>query len=459
MRTFDAIVIGSGQGGSPLAIQLAKHGLRTAIVEKRWPGGTCVNDGCTPTKTMIADARVAHVVKHSYDHGVDVRSFSVDLERIKARKDKVVASFRAGTAKGLTHTEGLELISGNAVFTGHKVLEITLAGGGKDTITAEKIFINTGAKPMVPDIPGLDTINWCDSTSILDVDKIPAHLVVIGASYIALEMGQLFRRLGSEVTILEHGKRFLAKEDEDIANAVQGILAAEGITIRLDTPVTQVSQSAPEKLSITLHNSTVLEASHLLVATGRTPQAKPLQPQLTGLALDAHGYIPVNDFLETNVPGIYALGDVKPGPAFTHVSYNDYIILLNNLFNGKQQSVKDRPLLYCMFTDPELGRVGLTEQDARQQNIPVKVASLPMSHAARGIETGETKGMMKAIVHADTLEILGASVLGASGGEVMTVLQMAMAGHIRAPQLREMMFAHPLFSESVNNLFQGITGH
>lgn len=459
MRTFDAIVIGSGQGGSPLAKQLARHGLRTAIIEKRWPGGTCVNDGCTPTKTMIADAHVAHVVKHSYDHGVDVRSFTIDLERIKARKDKVVASFRAGTEKGLTSTEGLELIRGTAVFTGPKVLEITLNDGGSDTITADKIFINAGAKPTVPDIPGLDTINWCDSTSILDIDKIPEHLVIIGASYIALEMGQLFRRLGSEVSILEHGPRFLAKEDEDIANAVQGILAEEGINIHLETSVTQVAQSAPEKLSITLQNGTVLEASHLLVAAGRAPQAKALQPARTGLELDGHGYIPVNEFLETKVPGIYALGDVKPGPAFTHVSYNDYIIIINNLFKGQQQSIKNRPLLYCMFTDPELGRVGLTEQDARKQNIPVKVATLPMTRAARGIETGQTKGLMKAVVHAETLEILGASILGASGGEVMTILQMAMTGHIKADQLREMMFAHPLFAESINNLFMGITDH
>ncbi|PUZ29908.1 Pyruvate/2-oxoglutarate dehydrogenase complex, dihydrolipoamide dehydrogenase (E3) component [Chitinophaga costaii] len=453
MRKLDAIVIGSGQGGTPLAKALAQSGLNTVIIEKRWVGGTCVNDGCTPTKTMIADARAAYVVKHSYDHGVDVRSFTIDLPTIIARKNKVVASSRNNTEKGLQQTKGLELLYGTAVFTGQKIISVMKDDGTTETLTADKIFINTGAKPLIPAIPGLAHVSYYDSTSLLDVDKIPTHLVIVGASYIALEMGQLFRRLGSTVSILEKSHRILPKEDEDIAHAVQDMLVSEGITIHTGAAVTELNQLVPEKIQVTLSTNDILEASHILLASGRVPQSAALHPAATGLQVDDKGYILVNEYLETNVPGIYALGDVKPGPAFTHVSYNDYIILRNNLLKHTRQSTQDRPLLYCMFTDPELGRVGLTEQEAQQRQLPFTVVSLPMSKVARGIETGETRGLMKAIVHRETMEILGASILGASGGEVMTVLQMAMAGRIRADQLRDMMFAHPLFSESLNNLF------
>lgn len=456
MRKLDAIVIGSGQGGTPLTKKLAKSGLKTAIIEKRWIGGTCINDGCTPTKTMIADARTAYVVKHSYDHGVDVRSFSIDLQKIIARKNKVVQSFREGAQKGLEKTEHLEIIFGEAQFTGDKTITITKKDGSTETISADKIFINAGAMPVIPDISGLDKVPYYTSTTLLDVEKVPAHLVIVGASYIALELGQLFRRLGSEVSILEKGKRFLAKEDEDIAKAVKEMLEAEGIQFHLEAEIITATQSAPEKLHLELNTGITLDASHLLIASGRAPQTERLQLKNAGIATDEKGYITVNEYLETNVPGVFALGDVKPGPAFTHVAYNDYIVITNNLLKGKKQSIKDRPLLYCMFTDPELGRVGLTEQEARKQGLNIKVATLPMTRVARGIETNQTTGLMKAVVNADTFEILGASVLGAEGGEVMTVLQMAMAGGIKADEIREMMFAHPLFSESLNNLFMTI---
>ena len=456
MRKIDAIVIGSGQGGVPLAKKLAKSGLQTAIIEKRWIGGTCINDGCTPTKTMIADARTAYVVKNSYNHGIDVRSFSVDLQKIIARKNKVVQMFRDGSQKGLEKTANLEVIFGEAQFTGDKTITITKKDGSTEVLRADKIFINTGAKPSVPKISGLDAIPFYNSTTLLDIDKIPSHLIIVGASYIALEFGQLFRRLGSEVSILEKGDRFLSKEDEDISKAVKEMLEAEGIHIHMQAEAKSVSQSAPEKIQMELSTGTTLQGSHVLIASGRVPQTDRLQADKSGIALDERGYIKVNEKLETNVPGVYALGDVKPGPAFTHVSYNDYIILVNNLLKGRQQTTTDRPLLYCMFTDPELGRVGLNEQQAREKGILFKVATLPMTRVARGIETGQTIGLMKAIINPDTLEILGASILGASGGEIMTILQMAMAGGIKADQVREMMFAHPLFAESLNNLFMTI---
>jgi pyruvate/2-oxoglutarate dehydrogenase complex dihydrolipoamide dehydrogenase (E3) component len=455
MRKFDAIVIGSGQGGVPLAKKLAKAGWQTAIVEKRWIGGTCINDGCTPTKSMIACGAAAHVIANSQEWGITVSDFKVDLEKIVARKNKVVEMFREGATKGMEKTEGLFILYGEAAFSGDKTLTVTLKDGTQEEISAGHIFINTGTLPKIPPIPGLDTVPYLTNTSILDVTKLPSHLIVLGSGYIGLEFGQLFRRLGSQVTIIDRGKQLLQHEDEDVAIAVKKAMETAGITMLTGANVQKAEQMGDVvRLQLTANGETMaITGSHVLVALGRAPQSYALQPEKTGLRLDEKGYIPVNDKLETNVPGIYALGDIKGGPAFTHISYNDYLVIYKNLVNKENISIKDRPVPYCMFTDPQMGRVGLTEKAAKEAGYKVKVACLDMSRVARAIETGNTQGFMKAVIDADTDKLLGVAILGPEGGEVMSVLQMAMLGGLTATQLREMIFAHPLYSESINNLF------
>jgi len=454
MQHFNAIIIGSGQGGNPLARKLAKAGWQTALVEKKWLGGTCINDGCTPTKAMIASARAAWVAANSGQWGVRVNGYSVDMERVVERKNRIVADFRAGTEKRL-QTAGLTLFYGEAAFTGPKTLHVQLHDGGEATLTADHIVIDTGSTPQVPPISGLDAIPWFTSTTLLDLPALPSHLLVMGGSYIALELGQLFRRFGSEVTIIERAQQLVPREDEDVAAGVRQIMEAEGIRIFTGTDVQQAEQTSR---GIVLHIRTkdqqhVLQGSHLLAATGRTPQTPALQLDKAGVQTDDEGYIHVNDRLETNVPGIYALGDVKGGPAFTHISYHDHFIVYRHLLGKGNASIQDRQVPYCMFTDPQLGRIGLSEKEARQQGLRYKVASLPMQQVARAIETGQTSGFMKALVAEDSGRILGAAVLGAEGGEIMSLLQMAMLGGITAQQLKEMIFAHPLYAESLNNLF------
>jgi pyruvate/2-oxoglutarate dehydrogenase complex dihydrolipoamide dehydrogenase (E3) component len=443
-KKWDAIVIGSGQAGSPLARKLAKAGWRTAIIEMEHVGGTCINVGCTPTKTMIADAKVAQTVREAPGRGIHTGSLSIDLGPILRRKNNIVESFRSGTEKGLTGTDNLTLIMGSATFCGPKTISV-----GEDTHTAEHFFINTGCSPSIPTIEGLDTVPYLTSTTLLDIPVIPAHLVVLGGGYIALEMGQLFRRLGSEVSIIERSKALLSREDEDIQRSVREILEGEGMHIHLDAEVAKVSGA----VSVHLRDGSSIEGSHLLVAVGRSPRSAALQLDRTGVETDARGFIKVDERLQTNVPGIYALGDVKGGPAFTHISYNDYIIVAGNLLENKSLSTKDRMVPYCMFTDPQLGRIGLSEREALEKGLSVRTAVLPMTRVARAVETGRTKGLMKAVVDTGTKMILGAAVLGEEGGEIMTILQMAMQGGITYEQIKDMVFAHPLYAESLNNLF------
>ncbi len=455
MRKFDAIVIGSGQGGVPLAKKLAKAGWQTAIVEKRWIGGTCINDGCTPTKSMIASGAAAHIIANSQEWGITVSDYKVDLEKIVARKNKVVQSFREGATKGMEKTQGLSIIYGEAVFSGDKTLSVKLQDGGQEEIAAEHIFINTGTLPSIPPIPGLDTVNYLTNTTIMELTKLPTHLMVLGSGYVGLEFGQLFRRLGCQVTIIDKNKQLLQHEDEDVAVAVKKVMETSGVTMFSSANVQKVEQTGEAiRLQLTANGEThAITGSHLLVAAGRTPQSKSLQPEKTGLALDEKGYIPVNDKLETNVPGIYALGDVKGGPAFTHISYNDHLVVYKNLIHMENVSIKDRPIPYCMFTDPQLGRVGLTEKEAKAAGYKVKVACLDMTRVARAIETGNTQGFMKAVIDSNTDKLLGVAILGPEGGEVMSALQLAMLGGLTVTQLKEMIFAHPLYAESINNLF------
>ena len=455
MKWYDAIVIGSGQGGTPLAKKLAGRGLKTAIIEQRWAGGTCINGGCTPTKTMVASARMAYMAKRSKEFGVTINGFSVDMPAIFSRKQQVVESFRGSSEKGLLNTKHLELIYGEAAFSGIKQVRLMLRGGGEETITADKIFINVGCRPSIPKIDGLDAVKYLTSTSIMELKEIPEHLIAIGGGYISLEFGPMFSRFGSKITILEHAERFLGREDEDVATEIKKFLEDEGIEILTGCDITRVS-SANDGTSVTVKingEEKVFNGSHLLIGAGRTPNTHTLQPGNSGVKLTGRGHIIVNDKLETTAAGVYALGDVKGGPEFTHISYHDHLIISKNLFENGNETTSGRMIPYCMFTDPQLGRVGITEQEAREKEIKIKVAKLPMSHIARAIETSETRGFMKAVIDADSNKILGVAVLGEQGGEMMSMLEIAMMGNLSYDVLKTAIFAHPLYAESLNNLF------
>jgi len=458
MKTYDAIIIGSGQAGTPLAKKLAKAGKKTAIIEKRYVGGTCVNDGCTPTKALVASARMAYMATRK-DLGVEVNDYKIDFLAIMQRKDALVEKSRNGGQKGLEETENLDLIFGDASFIGKKTLNVKLNAGGEEEMTAELIFIDTGAKTTIPEINGLKTVPYLTSTTILDLKEFPESLIIIGGNYIGLEFGQMFSRFGSKITILEKGKTIMSKEDADVSETVTQFLTEEGLEILSGIEINKIEKSPEGKITLTIkkdNQQQQITASHLLIAVGRSPQTKTLDLEKTGVEVDEKGFIKVNDKLETTAPGIYALGDVKPGPAFTHIAYNDHLVVLKNLLENANVSIKGRPVPYCMFTDPQLGHIGLSENEARKQGLDILVAKLPMEKVARAVETNETKGFMKAVVDAKTNQVLGATVLGYEGGEVMAVLQMAMQGKITAHELRENIFAHPTMSESINNLFMTI---
>ena len=456
MKQYDAIVIGAGQAGGPLAKKLALAGKKTLLVEKRWIGGTCVNDGCTPTKTMIASAKMAYLAANSAPLGIKIKKYSVDMPSIKKRKDGIVELFRNGSKDRLEATENLTILFGEAAFTGMKTIAVKTGKGKQHKFKADLFFINTGAQTVIPEIEGLGDAGYLTSTTIMELDHIPGHLLILGGNYIGLEFGQMFRRFGSKVTVLEKSGRIVSREDEDISAALMKILEDEQITIHLNTVVTGFKKTKKGNIIATVDNrgkTAKIKCSHVLLAVGRVPQTQALNLTKTGVKTGEKGNIVVNDKLETNVPGIYALGDVKGGPAFTHISYNDYTIVYRNLVHGENLTIKNRPVPYCMFTEPQLGRIGLSETEAKKLKLNYKVAKLPMDHVARAIETGDTRGFMKAIVDVDTKQILGAAILGPEGGEIMTVLQMAMMGGIDYEQIRYCIFAHPLYAESLNNLF------
>jgi pyruvate/2-oxoglutarate dehydrogenase complex dihydrolipoamide dehydrogenase (E3) component len=452
---YDAIVIGSGQAGTPLSKELAKSGLKTALIEKRWVGGTCVNDGCTPTKTMISSAKLAWSIANSKKLGLHTGDFSVDLPAILQRKNDIVDSMRGGSEKGILKTENLDLIYGNARFTGEKEITVKLNTGEEQILSADRIFINAGERPAIPEIEGINEIDYLTSTSIMEVQQIPEHLLIIGSGYIALEFGQMYRRFGSKVTILEQSKRILKHEDEDIADEIVKILKEEEIDIVVNCSVGSVKKAGGTIAVSVLADGTgkTITCSHVLIGAGRTPNTKELGLEIAGVKVNEKGYIQVNEKLETTAEGIYALGDVKGGPAFTHIAYDDYRIIKKNVIEKGDVSISGRIVPYCMFIDPQLGRVGITEQEARESGMEIIVAAIPNSSVARSIETGDTRGMMKAVIDAGTGKILGASVLAPEGGEVVTVLQMAMLGGVTYQQIRDGIFAHPTYAESLNNLF------
>ncbi|MBE9464403.1 mercuric reductase [Dyadobacter sp. UP-52] len=455
MMKYDAIVIGSGQAGTPLSKKLAAAGMKTALIEKRWVGGTCVNDGCSPTKAMISSAKLAWSVANSEKLGIHVGGYTVDLHEILERKNEIVLRMRGNSEKGILETENLDLIYGTATFTGEKEITVKLNNGETQVLSADKFFLNVGEQPSIPEIEGIDKIDYLTSTSIMELDEIPEHLVIIGSGYIALEFGQMYRRFGSKVTILEQSERILHREDEDIADEICKIFKEEEIEIITDCKVELIKK---EGGNITLflgvdQTSKNISCSHVLVAAGRKPNTSDLGLDVTGVEINEKGYIKVNDKLETTKEGIYALGDVKGGPAFTHIAYDDYRIIQENVIEKGNASIKDRLVPYCMFIDPQLGRVGMTEMEANESGKKIIVATIPNTSVARAIETGDTRGMMKAVIDADSGKILGASVLATEGGEVVTILQMAMIGGITYEQIKNGVFAHPTYAESLNNLF------
>jgi pyruvate/2-oxoglutarate dehydrogenase complex dihydrolipoamide dehydrogenase (E3) component len=450
---FDAMVIGTGQAGKPLSYALADLGWKVALIERAELGGSCINTGCTPTKTMVASAQVAHYARDAARWGVQVSGVAVDLPAVVARKNQVVQNARTSIQKRIDARPTIKLVRGPARFIAPHQVQV-----GSEVFESEKIFINTGTRAAIPQIPGFDTVPFLTNATIMELQAVPENLIVLGGGYIGLEFGQIFRRFGSGVTIIHNGERILPREDRDITSALQNVLEAEGIVLRMKTETKRV-ENRNGAIALTLESggrSEALQGSHLLVATGRKPNTDDLGLEAAGVSTDAHGYIKVNGRLETNVPGIWALGDAKGGPAFTHISYNDYQIAYGNIIEGKNLSIENRYLPYALFTDPQLGRVGMTETVARASGRKFKMGTFPMSSVSRAVERDETAGLMKIIVDAQSDRILGAAILGSEGGETVQILgAMILAG---APYtvLKGAVFIHPTLAEGFFGLLESV---
>ena len=452
---FDTVIIGTGQSGKPLALALARAGRKVAVIEREQVGGTCINVGCTPTKTMVASGRVAYLARRAKDYGVNAGRVSVDMRRVVKRKRGVVESFRSYGQKTLEKTANVELIFGEARLKDAKRVVVELRRGGTRELEGKRIVINTGGRPAVPPIEGLDRVPFLDSTSIMELTELPGHLIVLGGGYIGLEFCQMFRRFGARVTIVNRDPRLILREDPDVSAEVEKILKEDGIEVLNSAQVMRIEKSGGgvRVLLQSREGAKKISGSHLLLALGRVPNSDRLNLAAAGVQTDKLGYIEVDAKLETNVPGIYAIGDVKGGPAFTHISYDDFRILRENWLNGGNATIEGRLVPNCMFIDPQLATVGLNETEAQRRGIDHRVAKLSMRGVARALEMSETRGFMKAIVDAKTQQILGCTVLGVEGGEIMSMMQIAMMGKLPFPAIKEAIFAHPTLAESLNNLF------
>ena len=441
---YDAIIIGSGQGGTPLARRLADLGKTVALIERKELGGTCINTGCTPTKTMIASAQVAHYAHNATRWGVRTTGVTVDLPAIVARKDRIVQRFRAGHQRRVDARATLHLYRGAARFLTPHSIRV-----GEQVLEGEHIFIDTGTRPSIPHVPGLDTVPFLTNATIMELGELPTHLLVLGGGYIGLEFGQMFHRFGSAVTVIHQHGQILPREDADVVAELQRALEAEGLHFLLNARTTKV-ETKNGHITLTLEGvagSRTVSGSHLLVAAGRTPNTEELELDKAGVETDTAGFITVNSRLETTVPGIWALGDVKGGPAFTHISYNDFQIIYGNLVEGKNLSTAHRIVPYAVFTDPQLGGVGITEKEARARGYRLKIGKSPMSAVARAIEREETAGLMKLVVDAATDRILGASILGAEGGELVQILSTLMLADLPYTVLKGAIYIHPTLAE------------
>jgi pyruvate/2-oxoglutarate dehydrogenase complex dihydrolipoamide dehydrogenase (E3) component len=453
MARYDAIVIGSGQAGNPLSQKLADRGWTVALVEKENLGGTCVNTGCTPTKTMIASAQVAHYARNAANWGVQAGAVRVDLAAVVARKDRVVNQWRSGVERKVEARKNLHLYRGSARFIDPHRLRV-----GQEELEGERIFINTGTRPVIPPLAGLDRIDYLTNASLMQLRELPAHLLVLGGGYIGLEFGQMFRRFGCDVTIVHKGDYLLPREDSDVTQELQKSLEKEGIRFLLQANTTHVDkQGGQVVLKVeTGGKSETVRGSHLLVATGRRPNTDDLGLESTGVQLTREGFIKVNGRLETGVPGIWALGDVKGGPAFTHISYNDYQIVYANLVEGKNLTTDHRLVPYSVFTDPQLGRVGMTEKEARAAGHKLKVGKIPTAWVARAIERDETAGLMKVVVDAATDKILGAAILASEGGELVQILGFVMLAGGPYTLLKGAVYIHPTMAEGFWTLMEEV---
>ena len=453
---FDAIVIGSGQAGPFLAARLAEAGMKTALVEREHLGGTCVNDGCIPTKTLIASARTAHVARRAAQYGVHVGGpVSVDMAAVKARKDRVVGQSIDGLAKWLHGIEKLQLVWGHARFIGPHAVEVT-SESGTQVLEAPKIFINVGGRAVLPEWPGIGDVRALTNTSMMGIDELPDHLIVVGGSYIGLEFAQMYRRFGSRVTVIEYGDRLIGREDPDVSREVQAILEREGVRFHLAVHCAKVTAaSGGTRIRVALNaggTAHEVEGSHLLAAVGRRPNTDDLGLERAGIATDARGFIKVDDQLRTNVGGIWALGDVNGRGAFTHTSYNDHEIVVANLLENDPRRVSDRIPAYALFTDPPLGRVGMTETEARASGRRVLAGLMPMSRVGRAKERGETQGFMKVVVDVDTEHILGAALLCIEGDEIVHSLLDVMAAGASYKVIQRSVPIHPTVSELIPTL-------
>jgi pyruvate/2-oxoglutarate dehydrogenase complex dihydrolipoamide dehydrogenase (E3) component len=448
-RKYDAIVIGAGQAGPSLAARFAGAGKSIAIIERHLFGGTCVNAGCTPTKTLIASARIAYDARRAHDYGIELpaASIAVDMRAVQARKKRVVDASKTGLENWIRGLQNCTVYKGHARFESARSVSVD-----GQVLTSEQIFINVGGRPRIPAFPGVDGVPFLTSTSVLELEELPAHLLIIGGSYVGLEFAQMYRRFGSEVTVIEQQPRLLSHEDLEVAAAIQAALEAEGIRIRLEAECIELAHDA-ESVTANVHcsaGSPQITGSHVLVAVGRVPNTDDLGLEKAGVETDHAGFIKVDDELRTNVSGIWALGDCNGKGAFTHTAYNDYEIVAANLFEGNpRRRLSDRIPCYALFVDPPLGRVGLTERDALAQGHTIRIGSRPMTRIARAVEKGETRGLMKVVVDARSNLILGASILGVGADEAIHSLIDVMAAKVPFTTLRNTVHIHPTVSELI----------
>lgn len=451
-QRFDAIVVGAGQAGPPLAGRLTEAGQTVAVIERQLVGGTCVNYGCIPTKTLVASAHAAHLARRGADFGIGTGDVTVDMAKVKARKDSIVHDDRDGLERWLQGMAGATLIRGHARFTDPHTLDVD-----GQLLTADRIFLNVGGRAVVPDLPGLADVDYLTNSGILELDTVPEHLVIVGGSYIALEFAQMYRRFGAQVTVLARGRRLTSREDEDVSAAIREILEAEGIDVVVGADGIEFARHASGFTVTPRAGEPPIVGTHLLIAVGRRPNTDDLGLEHAGVQTDDRGHIVVDDQLRTNVEHIWAMGDCNGRGAFTHTSYNDFEIVAANLLDGDPRRVSDRVPTYALYIDPPLGRAGMTVDEVRKSGRRALVGKRPMTRVGRAVEKGETQGFMKVVVDADTEEILGAAILGVGGDEVIHSILDVMAARKPYTAISRTMHIHPTVSELVPTMLQEMT--
>ena len=452
LTQFDAVIVGAGQAGPPLAGRLTAAGQTVAVIERKLVGGTCVNSGCIPTKTLVASAHAAHLARRADEFGIGTGDVSVDMGAVKARKDTIMLGDRHGVEAWLDGMQGCTLIRGHARFTGPHTLQVD-----DEEITGDRIFLNTGGRAVVPDLPGLSEVDYLTNVGILDLDELPEHLLIIGGSYIALEFAQMYRRFGTRVTVIEKGPRLTSREDEDVSTAIREILQAEGITVITDATGIRFRNRANGFEVTPRDGADPVSGSHLLVAVGRRPNTDDLRLDLAGVDVDDRGYVVVDDQLRTTAEHIWAMGDCNGKGAFTHTSYNDFEIVAANLLDDDPRRVSDRVPTYALYIDPPLGRAGMTGDEGRASGRPALVGKRPMTRVGRAVEKGETQGFMKIVVDAETEQILGAAILGVGGDEVVHAILDIMSAKEPYTSISRTMHIHPTVSELVPTMLQEMT--